>query len=180
MKKSLIIISCLLAFSVLGLMSSSLFTESDCKANFTYETYEFYGEYTYTGMFSLDCGELSFYADASAGYMDDANNVYSYSEKNKGPIPPGTWLIDKAVRNNHRLSLKPIDTKTYKRTAFQIHKRGTIKKNGKRIRRKTKAESSHGCIILDDDDYNKIFKAYSRYGKIDLSVRAIVSGGDQG
>jgi Protein of unknown function (DUF2778) len=156
-------ISCLLSSL---LVAGTLFCQT---ATFSYQ---YHSKIIKSGKFSFTCPDeqLSFEAQASAGYLGAANDPYRQHTKDTGPIPNGTWEIyEVSDVKLLKLRLRPTaDVVTSERTGFLIHGIG---------KDKTIEQSSHGCIIIADRTLRKkLVDAFQKYGTIKLTVKNIITG----
>lgn len=115
-------------------------------------TYQFHSNEAKGGKFTFTASDtnLSFEADASAGYLVASNNPYYQATKNAGPIPNGTWIIYE-IKDEAKfiLRLKPSDDVVIaNRNGFLIHGTGQDK---------SAEESSLGCIILNRESRKSLW-----------------------
>jgi hypothetical protein len=139
-------------------------------------TYQYHNEAIRSGAFKFECSDdasLNIDKAASAGYLGAANNPYMQATKNWGPIPSGDWEIY-AIKNEKLAILRlrstvliPNAPADFKRDGFLIH---GFSQNG------TPESSSHGCIIIEKVERDKLMKAFKKYGIIKLKVNHITTG----
>jgi len=139
--------------------------------------YEYGGYYGSSGYFSFaKNGSVVFQVKASAGYKKAANNPYFQHQKNRGPLPSGTWYIT-GIKNYDKAILvltASDDVANFgNRNGFLIHGKGE---------NKTIEESSKGCIILPPSYRKMLRDAFIQNGKepIPLLIQAFVSDSGQG
>lgn len=148
------------------LILAFVLTFSNCFSQSAVFTYEYHNDQSKGGKFTFEDanGEYSFTASASAGHLEAANNPYTQSFRDIGPIPSGTWKIS-GIKNQSKviLRLTPTDdVVTNGRSGFLIHGYGEGQ---------DAAEASTGCIILENSYRQKLMAAFQKYGEIKLTVR---------
>lgn len=149
---------------LLAVLTSICFNGFSQKAIFTYE---YHNDQSKGGKFIFSDEtheENSFEAPASAGHLDAANNPYTQSFRDMGPIPSGTWEIS-SIKNESKaiLRITPTDDViTNGRSGFLIHGYG---------QGQDAADASTGCIILENQYRQKLMAALLEYGSIKLIVQ---------